>query len=225
MDSFSRSCGRTSRRERRVSRVLPAIPGAATLVCLTMFGTPSIISGLGPAPAAAQSQTTDARASARAAMANSDWRAAIDAWTSVLALDPNDAEAKAGLRQAQAMLDQASTIDEVQDDFTLRRERLVVQFNDDVARANAAYDEGDYRQARESAVTARLRPKRPARKLAPPPKRSVARSGPSVTARSTRACSGFASSRSSSSTTRPCRSSTPCSSSIPTTPPPSRCGT
>jgi type II secretory pathway component GspD/PulD (secretin) len=122
-----------------------------------MFGTPSILGGLGPAVAAAQSQTTDARASARAAMASSNWRAAIDAWTSVLALDPNDAEAKAGLRQAQAMLDQASTIDDVQEDFTLRRERLVVQFNDDVARANAAYDEGDYRQARESAVTARLR--------------------------------------------------------------------
>ncbi|MGB0244184.1 MAG: hypothetical protein ACPGCP_03970, partial [Candidatus Nanopelagicales bacterium] len=45
----------------------------------------------------------------------------------------------------------------VQEDFTLRRERLLVQYNDDLARANAAYDEGDYRKARESAVTARLR--------------------------------------------------------------------
>ena len=148
MDSFSRSF-------RRVGRIMPALP--ATLVCVTLFGAPVDLPGLGPATAAAQSQVTDARASAREAMANSNWRAAIDAWTSVLALDPNDAEAKAGLRQAQAMLDQASTIDNVQEDFTLRRERLVVQYNDDLARANAAYDEGDYRKARESAVTARLR--------------------------------------------------------------------
>ena len=102
-------------------------------------------------------QVADARASAQAAMSSSDWRQAIDAWTSVLALDPSDAEAKAGLRQAQAMLDQASTIDNVNEDFTLRRQRLIVQFNDDVARANAAYDEGGYRKAREAAVTARIR--------------------------------------------------------------------
>ena len=55
------------------------------------------------------------------------------------------------------MLDQASTIDNVQEDFTLRRERLIVQYNDDLARANAAYEEGGYRKAREAAVTARIR--------------------------------------------------------------------
>ena len=99
----------------------------------------------------------DAIASARNAMQSANWRQAIDAWTSVLAIDAGNAEAKAGLKQAQAMLDQASTIDNVQEDFSLRRERLKVQFQDDMVRSNSSYDQGDYRKARENAVTARLR--------------------------------------------------------------------
>ncbi|MDB4628092.1 hypothetical protein OAF82_00735, partial [bacterium] len=99
----------------------------------------------------------DAVASARNAMQSANWRQAIDAWTSVLAIDAGNAEAKAGLKQAQAMLDQASTIDNVQEDFSLRRQRLKVQFQDDMVRSNSSYDEGAYRKARENAVTARLR--------------------------------------------------------------------
>ena len=98
----------------------------------------------------------DAIASARKAMQSANWRQAIDAWTSVLAIDAGNTEAKAGLKQAQAMLDQASTIDNVQEDFSLRRQRLKVQFQDDMVRSNSSYDEGDYRKARENAVTARL---------------------------------------------------------------------
>ena len=78
----------------------------------------------------------DARATARNAMRSRNWRQAIDAWTSVLAIDKNDAEAKSGLKAAQAALDQASTIDTVQEDFNLRRQRATVQFNDDMAGAN-----------------------------------------------------------------------------------------
>ncbi|MEC8321220.1 MAG: hypothetical protein VX012_07410, partial [Planctomycetota bacterium] len=129
---------------------------STAVVAMAVLGTP-IAGGFAGVESASAQEVDDARASARAAMESSNWRQAIDAWTSVLAIDPNDAEAKAGLKQAQAMLDQASTIDNVQDDFTLRRERLVVQFNDDVDRANASYDEGDYRKAREAAVTARIR--------------------------------------------------------------------
>ncbi|MDA1026733.1 MAG: hypothetical protein O3A19_09940, partial [Planctomycetota bacterium] len=99
----------------------------------------------------------DAVESAQNAMSSANWRQAIDAWTSVLAIDPGNTEAIAGLKHAQAMLDQASTIDNVQEDFSLRRERLKVQFQDDMVRSNSSYDEGDYRKARENAVTARLR--------------------------------------------------------------------
>ncbi len=99
----------------------------------------------------------DAVESAQNAMSSANWRQAIDAWTSVLAIDPGNSAATAGLKQAQAMLDQASTIDNVQEDFSLRRERLKVQFQDDMVRSNSSYDEGDYRKARENAVTARLR--------------------------------------------------------------------
>ena len=165
MDSFQRSRGRLGRTRPSLSQCLWALDGSvrrcrsglvAVVMAVTVLGVP--VTGVfdGVATAGAQ-QLEDARASARAAMASSNWRQAIDAWTSVLALDPNDAEAKAGLKQAQAMLDQASTIDNVQEDFTLRRERLIVQYNDDLARANAAYEEGGYRKAREAAVTARIR--------------------------------------------------------------------
>ena len=91
------------------------------------------------------------------AMRSRNWRQAIDAWTSVLAIDKNDAEAKSGLKAAQAALDQASTIDTVQEDFNLRRQRATVQFNDDMAGANEKYQEGNYSAARQLAVTARLR--------------------------------------------------------------------
>ena len=74
----------------------------------------------------------DAVESAQNAMSSANWRQAIDAWTSVLAIDPGNTEAIAGLKHAQAMLDQASTIDNVQEDFSLRRERLKVQFQDDM---------------------------------------------------------------------------------------------
>ncbi|MFB0985512.1 MAG: hypothetical protein QMB94_04380, partial [Phycisphaerales bacterium] len=99
----------------------------------------------------------DALESAQKAMSSANWRQAIDAWTSVLAIDPGNSAATAGLKQAQAMLDQASTIDNVQEDFSLRRERLKIQFQDDMVRSKSSYDEGDYRKARENAVTARLR--------------------------------------------------------------------
>ena len=120
MDSSSSLCEHrgSSHRLRRVAFV--------SLAVLTLGGLPVDHSGVfGPSTAVAeQDELSDARDSARAAMDSSNWRQAIDAWTSVLALDPNDAEAKAGLKQAQAMLDQASTIDNVQDDFTLRRQRV-----------------------------------------------------------------------------------------------------
>ena len=100
----------------------------------------------------------DAVESAQNAMSSANWRQAIDGWTSVPRHRSGQrGTATAGLKQAQAMLDQASTIDNVQEDFSLRRERLKVQFQDDMVRSNSSYDEGDYRKARENAVTARLR--------------------------------------------------------------------
>ncbi|MCH2160865.1 MAG: hypothetical protein MK085_03215, partial [Phycisphaerales bacterium] len=108
----------------------------------------------GGAPAAGNN-IEDAKESARLAMRSRDWRQAIDAWTSVLAVDPSDEEAKQGLKDAQTALDQASTIDDVQQDFQLRRQRATVEFNDNLVRANQKFQEGDYSGARQDAIRAR----------------------------------------------------------------------
>ena len=78
-------------------------PAAEPNIPPSQGGVPGLGSGL-----------DGARATARNAMRSRNWRKAIDAWTSVLAIDKNDPEAQAGLKSAQAALDQASTIDTFQ---------------------------------------------------------------------------------------------------------------
>ena len=64
-------------------------------------------------------------------MSKSQWENAVAAWNRVLADAPGDAEAKAGLAKAQAAMDQASTIQGVQDDLNLRRQQSLIEFNAD----------------------------------------------------------------------------------------------
>ena len=112
-------------------------------------------------PAAAETQAPTAAdkaaTEARAAMSQSKWEDAISAWNRVLADTPDDAEAKNGLAQAQAALDQASTIQNVQDDLALRRQQAVIEFNAELRRAESELDAGDYDGAQRTALTAKVR--------------------------------------------------------------------
>lgn len=111
-------------------------------------------------PAAETAPATPAQqaaAEARSAMSESKWEAAVDAWKRVLADSPDDAEAKAGLASAQAALDQGSTIQDVEDDLNLRRQRAVIEFNADLTRADNQLDAGDYDGAQRTALTAKVR--------------------------------------------------------------------
>ena len=94
---------------------------------------------------------------ARAAMAASQWRSAIDAWTTVLNANPANSEAKKGLQEAQAQLDQAggSLLDKVSDDTTLRLQRLRVEFQNDCFSAGEKLNRGDYAGAQLDASSAK----------------------------------------------------------------------
>ena len=94
---------------------------------------------------------------ARAAMAASQWRTAIDSWTTVLNANPTSEEAKNGLQKAQMQLDQdsGSLLDKVGDEMTVRRESLRVNFENSYFSANEKLNRGDYAGANMDASTAK----------------------------------------------------------------------
>ena len=97
------------------------------------------------------------RVDARKAMSDAKWDQAVADWNRVLALSPDDAEAKAGLARAQAALDQASTISSVESDIAVRREQAIVEFNSELARAQQQIEEGGYDSAQRTTLTAKVR--------------------------------------------------------------------
>lgn len=101
--------------------------------------------------------TNELRTEARKAMSASNWEAAEAAWKRVLAMSPDDAEAKKGLADAQAALDQASTISDVETDLGLRRQRAIIEFNAELSRASQQLTNGDYDGAQRTALTAKVR--------------------------------------------------------------------
>lgn len=110
------------------------------------------------AVAMAQSGSLDqTRAAAREAMARSEWNVAITRWTEVLAAVPGDAEALRGLQEAQAALDQGSTITRVTEDIALRQQRADVMFRADVQRANELLAQGNHAAAERTLLTAKVR--------------------------------------------------------------------
>jgi Flp pilus assembly secretin CpaC/tetratricopeptide (TPR) repeat protein len=90
-------------------------------------------------------------------MSDSRWQDAEAAWKRVLALSPGDAEAKKGLTEAQAALDQASTIDDVETDMNLRRQQAIIEFNSELMRSDQQLADGDYDGAQRTALTAKVR--------------------------------------------------------------------
>ncbi len=110
-----------------------------------------------PPSLAGGSDPEQALTEARAAMAASQWRTAIDAWTTVLNANPANAEARKGLQTAQTQLDQGSgsLLDKVGDEMTVRRESLRVNFENSFFSANEKLNRGDYAGANMDASTAK----------------------------------------------------------------------
>ena len=110
-----------------------------------------------PPSLAGGSDPEQALTEARAAMAASQWRTAIDAWTTVLNANPANAEARKGLQTAQTQLDQGSgsLLDKVGDEMTVRRESLRVNFENSFFSSNEKLNRGDYAGANMDASTAK----------------------------------------------------------------------
>ena len=111
-------------------------------------------------------------------MPERQWRLAIDAWTTVLNANPANSEAKKGLQEAQAQLDQAggSLLDKVSDDTTLRLQRLRVEFQNDCFSAGEKLNRGDYAGAQLDASSAKQLLDRDQAILAPSERESMTNS-------------------------------------------------
>jgi type II secretory pathway component GspD/PulD (secretin) len=97
------------------------------------------------------------RTAAREAMGNSDWKKAIDLWSTLLTEVPGDAEATKGMARAQAALDQGSLINDVGADIELRRQRAQVEVGAGIANASQSMSAGDYSGAYRQALQAKVR--------------------------------------------------------------------
>ena len=84
------------------------------------------------------------RAQARNAADNANWSEAIVAWNAVLIKSPSDAEAMAGLQAAKTNLSEVPLVDQVQENLSIRQQRLKVQFDDAFIRSGEKLSSGDY---------------------------------------------------------------------------------
>lgn len=106
-------------------------------------------------PSAADIEAT--RTAAREAMSRSEWRKAIDLWSSLQVAAPGDGEASRGMQRAQAMLDQASLLADVGTDLSLRKQRAQVEVTSLVANSTQLMSAGDFAGAHRQALQAKLR--------------------------------------------------------------------
>jgi len=97
------------------------------------------------------------RTAAREAMSRSEWRKAIDLWSSVQVAAPGDTEAARGMHRAQAMLDQASLLADVGSDLALRKQRCQVEVTSLIAGSTQMMSAGNFAGAHRDALQAKLR--------------------------------------------------------------------
>ena len=88
-------------------------------------------------------------------MSRSQWAAAGDLWAAILAQLPGDDEATKGLSDAQASMNQASSIDAVVGDSAVQREEAQVTFDNSLIRADNLFSRGDYAGAERVVVQAK----------------------------------------------------------------------
>ncbi|MSR69560.1 MAG: hypothetical protein EXS17_04360 [Phycisphaerales bacterium] len=96
------------------------------------------------------------RAQARQAMSRSQWASAADLWSAVMAQVPGDAEAAKGLSDAQAALNQASSVDKVAGDDAVLREQAQVEFDSSLIRASELFTQGNFASANNTVVQAKV---------------------------------------------------------------------
>ncbi|MFM2164581.1 MAG: hypothetical protein RL325_1018 [Planctomycetota bacterium] len=142
-----------------------AIRAAASVVAVALVGTMPWMASQSTlaqdAPAAGEasnaSQVDSTRTAAREAMSRSDWKKAIDLWSSLLAAAPGDAEASKGMARAQAALDQGALISDVGSDLALRKQKAEVEVNASLASATNSVSTGDFTAAKRAALSAKIR--------------------------------------------------------------------
>ena len=134
-----------------VAFVLATTVGGLPFTTLSGYSTSLGTFGLQSAVAAAQDGDREA---ARAASAKSDWQKALDLWNAVLTANPGDAEATAGVLQAQAALNQASPTSAVEQDIQLRQQRARAQYTSAISRANDFLAQDNFKLAERELLTA-----------------------------------------------------------------------
>ena len=111
-----------------------------------------------PAPPVPAGPTVDElRATAQAFTSKSDWNNAIAAWTQVQMASPGDAQSIQMIEQAKAQLDQASLLNQTQNDLGLLQQRARVTADTAIERANQLVNVGDYNAAESTIVAARAK--------------------------------------------------------------------
>ncbi len=112
--------------------------------------------GSGQSAPIVSASATGLRDQARRAASAGQWATAADLWAALLAQLPGDAEALKGLNDAQAAMNQASSIDRVRGDAAVQREEAQVEFDTLLRRADEQFSRGDYSGAERSITTARV---------------------------------------------------------------------
>ncbi|UCC25316.1 MAG: hypothetical protein JSU98_16580, partial [Gemmatimonadales bacterium] len=85
------------------------------------------------------------------------WQSALDAFATALRFLPGNDEAQSGVEQAQAMLNQGSTIQSTEQEIQRRKQAAEVEFRDSMTRARELLAQGDYVNAEREVVTAEVR--------------------------------------------------------------------
>ena len=108
-------------------------------------------------PASANDANTPMlRSQARQAMAQSQWARAADLWSAVMEQVPGDTEAAKGLSDAQAALNQGSSVEKVASDDVVLREQALVEFDDAMIRSGESFSRGDYAASERIATQAKM---------------------------------------------------------------------
>lgn len=104
-----------------------------------------------------QAKGEAALAEARQYMSDNRWRQAIEAYERAMTYLPGNAEALAGIRTAQAELNQAPIISPVEEELSVQLGRAREEFRAAAQRANQLLTQGDYNGAEREMLTGQIR--------------------------------------------------------------------
>ncbi|MBT8486531.1 MAG: hypothetical protein KJO43_13200, partial [Phycisphaerae bacterium] len=139
------------------ARRQPRLLGLAVIVVATLGGvavTPA--PALSPEPQDAFSQGEALLAEAREHLAAQRWASAERAYAEALRFMPGNLEAIEGQREALRMLNQASSIQDVDQETAVLRERARVEFDNAMNRARELLAQNDFNGAMQVALTGQI---------------------------------------------------------------------